>query len=54
MSSKNDYCLKSECMKKLVILMVIVMFGIVLFNSCKTADCPAYSQASPTEVEQPA
>ncbi len=41
-------------MKKLIILMVIALFGIVLFNSCKTADCPAYSQTSPAEVEQTA
>jgi hypothetical protein len=46
--------LKFERMKKLIILMVIALFGVVLFNSCKTADCPAYSQAATTEVEHTA
>ncbi len=41
-------------MKKIVVLMIVVVFGIALMSSCKTADCPAYSNADNIEVEQAA
>lgn len=41
-------------MKRLLVIVVVALFGIALFSSCKTADCPAYSQANDTQVEQPA
>jgi outer membrane protein assembly factor BamE (lipoprotein component of BamABCDE complex) len=41
-------------MKRLLVLVVAALFGLALFSSCKTADCPAYSKAEPTTVEQPA
>ncbi len=41
-------------MKKVFVLLMVVAFGVVLFSSCKTADCPAYAKTDKTEVEQAA
>ncbi|MGD9992044.1 MAG: hypothetical protein AB7S69_01985 [Salinivirgaceae bacterium] len=41
-------------MKRFLVFVVVAVFGVALFSSCKTADCPAYSQADQTQVEQPA
>lgn len=41
-------------MKKFLVLFVVVVFGVALMSSCKTADCPAYSNADTIEVEQAA
>ena len=41
-------------MKKILVLLVVVAFGVALLSSCKTADCPAYSNADNVEVEQTA
>jgi outer membrane protein assembly factor BamE (lipoprotein component of BamABCDE complex) len=41
-------------MKRFLVLVVVAVFGVALFSSCKTADCPAYSQADQIQVEQPA
>lgn len=38
-------------MKRVLVLVVVSVFVVALASSCKTADCPAYSQA---EVEQSA
>ena len=34
--------------------MMVAAFGIALMSSCKTADCPAYSEVNDVEVEQTA
>jgi hypothetical protein len=40
-------------MKRIIVLMVVVAFGVVLFSSCKTANCPAYSKVdNNAKVEQ--
>ena len=39
-------------MKKIIVLFVVVVFGVALMSSCKTADCPAYSSADTVPVEQ--
>ncbi len=36
-------------MKRVFVLFVVSLFTIVLVSSCKTADCPAYTEV---EVEQ--
>lgn len=41
-------------MKKIIVLFVVVAFGVALLSSCKTTDCPAYSNADTIEVEQAA
>lgn len=41
-------------MKKVFVLLAVVAFGVAIFSSCKTADCPAYSKAENTEIEQEA
>ncbi len=41
-------------MKKILVLMIVAAFGIALLSSCKTADCPAYSDTNNIEVEQAA
>lgn len=41
-------------MKRLMVLFVVALFGLAIFSSCKTADCPAYSKAETETVEQPA
>jgi outer membrane protein assembly factor BamE (lipoprotein component of BamABCDE complex) len=41
-------------MKRFLVLVVVALFGVALFSSCKTVDCPAYSQADQIQVEQPA
>ncbi len=41
-------------MKKLLVIGLVAIFGLALFSSCKTADCPAYSQSNELKVEQPA
>lgn len=41
-------------MKKVYLLLFIAAFGLALFSSCKTADCPAYSKAETNKVEQKA
>jgi outer membrane protein assembly factor BamE (lipoprotein component of BamABCDE complex) len=40
-------------MRKVIVLVLVVLFGIAMFSSCKTADCPAYSKADTQKVEQP-
>lgn len=39
-------------MKKLVLLFVVSLFIVALASSCKTTDCPAYSQTEQVDVEQ--
>lgn len=41
-------------MKRLLVLLFVAMFGVALFSSCKSADCPAYSSIDEQQVEQPA
>lgn len=61
---KNDFLFVSErnhfyfcvikiiTMKKLVAILLFVIFASVVLVSCKTAEnCPAYSDASQLEVE---
>jgi len=36
-------------MKRVFVLIAVSLFIVALASSCKTADCPAYSQ---TDVEQ--
>jgi len=39
-------------MKKFLLIVVVSGFLAALCSSCKTADCPAYSQANTPQVEQ--
>ena len=41
-------------MKKITVLLFIAAFGIALMSSCKTTNCPAYSEVDSVEVEQTA
>lgn len=41
--------LKVKRMKRVFVLVVVSLFVVALVSSCKTADCPAYSEV---EVEQ--
>ena len=36
-------------MKKIIVAVLLSLFALSMFNSCKSKDCPAYGQV---EVEQ--
>lgn len=40
-------------MKRFLILLVVVSFGIALLGSCKSQNCPAYSQVETGQVVIP-
>ena len=41
-------------MKKVFVFVVVIVFGVAVFSSCKTTDCPAYTKADNSGVEQEA